>query len=130
LRAAQQTGRPFHTVNLIDDIRPRLLPTGQQKAHKFETLIDVLRDDGVIKIQDDSLIRAATTVPVGDPRDGFAWAIKGKRHRMGGKITRIGKTGSPRCCRRQPFHGTVIRLVALLDAGAGSYGLCQTGGSV
>lgn len=48
-----------------------------KKSHKYETLIDVLRDDGVIKHQDGTLIRAATNVPVGDPQDGFVRAITG-----------------------------------------------------
>ncbi|MEL6661003.1 MAG: hypothetical protein AAFR36_31420, partial [Bacteroidota bacterium] len=42
-----------------------------KKSHKFETLIDILRDDGVIQHQDGTLIRAATNVPVDSPRDGF-----------------------------------------------------------
>jgi hypothetical protein len=46
-----------------------------KKAYKFETLIDVLRDDGVIKHQDGTLIRAATNVPVGSLLDGFVRAI-------------------------------------------------------
>ncbi|WP_299867613.1 hypothetical protein [uncultured Roseobacter sp.] len=50
-----------------------------KKAHKYETLIDVLRDDGVIKHQDGTLIRAATNAPVGSPRDGFVRAITGTR---------------------------------------------------
>lgn len=50
-----------------------------RKPDKFETLIDVLRDDGVIQHQDGTLIRAATNVPVGDPRDGFVKAITGIR---------------------------------------------------
>ncbi|WP_232716648.1 hypothetical protein, partial [Epibacterium ulvae] len=49
------------------------------KSHKFETLIDVLRDDGVIQHQDGTLIRAATNVPVGDLRDGFVKTIAGTR---------------------------------------------------
>lgn len=50
-----------------------------KKPHKFEALIDILRDDGVIKHQDGTLIRAATNVPVGSPRDGFVRAITGTR---------------------------------------------------
>ncbi|WP_255731679.1 hypothetical protein [Phaeobacter sp. B1627] len=46
-----------------------------KKTDKYETLIDVLRDDGVIKHQDGTLIRAATNVPVDSPRDGFVQAI-------------------------------------------------------
>ena len=49
------------------------------KAHKFETLIDILRDDGVIQKQDGTLIRATTNVPVGDPRDGYVKASTGIR---------------------------------------------------
>ncbi len=45
-----------------------------KKSYKYETLIDILRDDGVIKHQDGTLIRAATNVPVDSPRDGFVRA--------------------------------------------------------
>ena len=54
-----------------------------KKASKFETLIDILRDDGVIQKQDGTLIRAATNVPVGDPRDGFVKASTGTRRADG-----------------------------------------------
>lgn len=54
-----------------------------KKNYKFETLIDVLRDDGVIKHQDGTLVRAATNVPVGDARDGFISAITGTRQADG-----------------------------------------------
>ena len=50
-----------------------------KKPYKYETLIDVLRDDGVIQRQDGTLIRAATNVPVGSSRDSFVRAIAGKR---------------------------------------------------
>jgi len=50
-----------------------------KKSYKYETLIDVLRDDGVIKSQDGTLIRAATNSPVDSPRDGFVRAVTGKR---------------------------------------------------
>ncbi|GAW35562.1 hypothetical protein RA2_02625 [Roseovarius sp. A-2] len=50
-----------------------------KKSYKYEALIDVLRDDGMIKHQDGTLIRAATNVPVDSPRDGFVRAIAGKR---------------------------------------------------
>ncbi|WP_246252520.1 DUF6973 domain-containing protein [Parasulfitobacter algicola] len=50
-----------------------------KKSYKYETLIDVLRDDGVIEHQDGTLIRAATNVPVDSPRDGFVRAVAGKR---------------------------------------------------
>jgi hypothetical protein len=50
-----------------------------KKSYKYETLIDVLRDDGVIQKQDGTLIRAATNVPVDSPRDGFVRAVAGMR---------------------------------------------------
>lgn len=46
-----------------------------KKTDRYETLIDVLRDDGVIKHQDGTLIRAATNVPVDSLRDRFVQAI-------------------------------------------------------
>ncbi|EEX10755.1 conserved hypothetical protein [Ruegeria lacuscaerulensis ITI-1157] len=50
-----------------------------KKSYKYETLIDVLRDDGVIQKQDGTLIRAATNVPVDSPRDAFVRAVASKR---------------------------------------------------
>lgn len=46
-----------------------------KRADKYETLIDVLRDDGMIERRDGTKLRAATNVPVGDPRDGFVQAV-------------------------------------------------------
>ena len=46
-----------------------------KKTDKFECLLDILRDDGMIQNVEGNSIRAATNVPVGDPRDGFVWAI-------------------------------------------------------
>jgi|GEM_PF-2198205 len=48
-----------------------------EKPGKFETLIDVLREDGVIQRQDGTLIRAATNVQIGDPSDGYVKAVTG-----------------------------------------------------
>lgn len=50
-----------------------------RKAGKYEALIDILRDDGVIQKADGTRIRAATGLPVSDPRDRFIWAITGDR---------------------------------------------------
>ncbi|WP_299681381.1 hypothetical protein [uncultured Roseobacter sp.] len=50
-----------------------------EKADKFECLLDILRDDGMIQNVEGKNIRAATNVPVGDPRDGFVWAITQER---------------------------------------------------
>lgn len=47
------------------------------KAGTFEPLIDILRDDGAIRHQDGTPIRAATGSAVGDPLDRFVWAIVG-----------------------------------------------------
>lgn len=49
-----------------------------KKSYKYETLIDVLCDDGMIQKQDGTLIRAATNIPVDSPRDGFVRAIAGR----------------------------------------------------
>lgn len=54
-----------------------------EKSYKFETLIDVLRDDGVIKHQDGTLIRAATNAPVGSAHDNFVKAVTGTRNADG-----------------------------------------------
>lgn len=50
-----------------------------KKADKYETLIDVLRDDGMIEHRDGVKLRAATNVPVGDPRDDFIQAVTQSR---------------------------------------------------
>lgn len=50
-----------------------------KKSYKYETLIDVLRDDGVIKQQDGTLIRAATNAPVDSSLDGFVKTVTGTR---------------------------------------------------
>lgn len=54
-----------------------------KKPHKYETLIDILRDDGVIKRQDGTLIRAATNVPVNSSLDGFVKAVTQTRRSDG-----------------------------------------------
>ncbi len=66
-----------------------------KKSCKYETLIDVLRDDGVIKHQDGTLIRAATNVPVDSPHDGFVYAVAGKRKVDGAFV----QTDEGRICR-------------------------------
>jgi hypothetical protein len=55
-----------------------------KRSYKYETLIDVLRDDGMIEHSDVVKLRAATNVPVGDPRDGFVLAVIGTRRSDGG----------------------------------------------
>jgi len=45
------------------------------KVDKFEPLIDILRDDGVIQDKDGKLIRAATGCEVGSPDDEEFWAF-------------------------------------------------------
>ncbi len=55
-----------------------------KNSYKYETLIDVLRDDGMIEHSDRVKLRAATNVPVGTPRDGFVMAITGTRRPDGG----------------------------------------------
>lgn len=69
---------------LLDFFGTRVTPghvyyrTDSKKAHKFETLIDVLRDDGVIQNVEGVDIRAATGLPTSDARDGFVWAVTGQ----------------------------------------------------
>ena len=50
-----------------------------KKSYKYEALIDILRDDGMIQKQDGTLIRAATNVPVDSQRDGLVRAVAGRR---------------------------------------------------
>ncbi|MEP1496354.1 MAG: hypothetical protein ABJQ34_00970 [Paracoccaceae bacterium] len=50
-----------------------------KKTDKFECLLDILRDDGMIQNVEGKNIRAAINVPVGDLRDGFVWAITQER---------------------------------------------------
>jgi len=49
------------------------------RAHKFETLIDILRDDGVVQLTDGSHIRAAINVEVGTRLDQLVKVIVGPR---------------------------------------------------
>jgi hypothetical protein len=58
-----------------------------RRPYKFEPLIDILRDDGVVQDSNGALVRAATGVPVGDPRDRFVWAITGDRSDDGRSVT-------------------------------------------
>ncbi|MBO9477222.1 hypothetical protein J7382_06725 [Shimia sp. R11_0] len=48
-----------------------------KRVSKYETLIDILRDDGVVEQQDGVQLRAATNAPVDGPLDGFVKAITG-----------------------------------------------------
>lgn len=59
-----------------------------KKADKFETLIDILRDDGLIQALDGTLLRAATNAPVGELRDGFVLAVTGVRLADGSLIVK------------------------------------------
>ena len=46
--------------------------------NRFETLIDILRDDGVIETVDKTCIRAATGLSLDDPRDAFVQCVTGE----------------------------------------------------
>ncbi|WP_420861274.1 hypothetical protein [Algirhabdus cladophorae] len=48
-----------------------------KRPSKFEALIDVLRDDGILERSDGVHIRAATGGQVGSVEDGFVWAVAG-----------------------------------------------------
>lgn len=48
-----------------------------KRAEKYETLIDVLRDDGMIEDRDGVKLRAATYAPVDGPLDKFVQAVTG-----------------------------------------------------
>jgi hypothetical protein len=50
-----------------------------KRPEKFETLIDILRDDGIVQNAQGQAIRAATGQPVGGPLDGFVWVVTGNR---------------------------------------------------
>jgi hypothetical protein len=104
-----------------------------EKTYKFETLIDVLRDDGVIQKQDGNLIRATTNVPVGDPRDGFVKAIVGTRKADGSVDVR--DQGRIRLGTRFVINDgdkrTTWCVADLIEAGGGSVGedeLIRVGG--
>lgn len=58
------------------------------KSRKFETLIDILRDDGVIEDRDRVKLRAATYAPVDGPLDSFVKAVTGARRPDGGVDTK------------------------------------------
>lgn len=50
------------------------------RADKYETLIDILREDGMIENRDGVELRAATNAPVDGPLDGFVKAVTGTRN--------------------------------------------------
>lgn len=88
-----------------------------KRAQKFETLINVLRDDGVIQHQDGTLIRAATNVSVDSPRDGFVVAVTGTRQADGSVA--IKEQGRIRLGTRFVVDGTRSYAVADLIEAAG-----------
>ncbi len=55
-----------------------------KRADKYETLIDVLRDDGMIEDRDGVKLRAATYAPVDGPLDKFVKAVTGTLRPDGG----------------------------------------------
>ena len=55
-----------------------------KRADKYETLIDVLRDDGMIEDRDGVKLRAATYAPVDGPLDKFVQAVTGTLRPDGG----------------------------------------------
>ncbi|MEP0190159.1 MAG: hypothetical protein ABJE00_07080 [Erythrobacter sp.] len=92
-----------------------------KKSYKFETLIDILRDDGVIQKQDGTPIRAATNVPVGHSRDDFVKAITGTRKADGSVDPK--DQGRIRLGTRFIVDGKRIYAVAdLIEAGGGIIG--------
>lgn len=90
------------------------------RAQKFETLIDILRDDGVIQRQDGTLVRAATDVPVGDPLDGFVQAITGEANNDGSLTPK--ERGRIRLGTRFVDGHKVFCVADLVEAGGGRIG--------
>ena len=91
------------------------------RAQKFETLIDVLRDDGVIENRDGTPVRAATNVPVGHPHDRFVQAVAGTRQPDGSVAVKA--RGHIRLGTRFIIEGARSYAVAdLIDAGGGHVG--------
>ncbi len=91
------------------------------RAQKFETLIDVLRDDGVIESRDGTPVRAATNVPVGHPHDRFVQAVAGTRQPDGSVAVKA--RGHIRLGTRFIIEGARSYAVAdLIDAGGGHVG--------
>ncbi|MEO1324943.1 MAG: hypothetical protein AAFV59_18280, partial [Pseudomonadota bacterium] len=91
-----------------------------KKSHKFELLIDILRDDGVIQHQDGTLIRAATNVPVDSPRDGFVKVVTGTRKPDGTIIPRC--EGRIRLGTRFIADNRSFAVADLIKAGGGVVG--------
>jgi hypothetical protein len=54
-----------------------------ERTEKYETLIDILRADGMIEHRDSVKLRAATNAPVDGPLDGFVKAVTGTRNSDG-----------------------------------------------
>ena len=90
-----------------------------KKAYTFEPLIDVLRDDGMIKRQDGTLIRAATNELVGSARDGFVWAVT-QEHRSDGSVVEKER-GRIRLGTKYIVDGCTIGCVADVIDAKGSF---------
>lgn len=91
-----------------------------KKTYKFETLVDILRDDGVIQNTEGQHIRAATNVPVGDLRDGLIWAITGERNDDGGVVEK--ERDRIRLGTRYVVDRKIHCVADLIAAGGGTVG--------
>ncbi len=92
-----------------------------KRADKYETLIDVLRDDGMIEDRDGVKLRAATYTPVGGPLDKFVKAVTGTLRPDGGvEIKEQGRIRlGTRFIVRNDKGRKVYSVADLIEAGGG-----------
>lgn len=91
-----------------------------KKSYKFETLIDVLRDDGVIQNVEGVDIRAATGLPTSDARDGFVWAVTGQLSEGSGSVAVVEQARIRRGTRIITDDGRDLCVEDLIVAGGGT----------
>lgn len=119
-----------HAKILLDFHGTRVTPghvyyrPDSQRADKYETLIDILRDDGMIEDRDGVKLRAATHAPVGGPLDGFVQAVTGAAKADGSLLRK--DAGRIRLGTRFIVgHGSERRsfsVAELIQAGGGAVG--------
>lgn len=95
-----------------------------KRADKYDTLIDVLRDDGMIEDRDGVKLRAATYSSVGGPLDKFVKAVTGTLRPDGGvEIKEQGRIRlGTRFIVRNDKGRKVYSVADLIEAGGGVVG--------
>jgi len=89
------------------------------KPHKFETLIDILREDGALQKTDGSVIRASTGAEIGGPLDDLVSVVIGEVGTDGDVI--VSSASKLRAGHRVIMDdGSEFTLAQIIEAGGGS----------